>query len=96
MSFLLVSISGGESKTFDRNFTAGRGAELDIADEYATPQHARFTTDGSGWFVADLGSVNGTFVNGVKTWKATASGTVPLRKGDQVRIGRTILTVVPS
>src|SRR3954465_3238103 len=51
--------------------------------------HARVFRDASGQLtVEDLGSTNGTFVNGNRISSAT-----PLRPGDQVRVGRTPLGV---
>jgi predicted component of type VI protein secretion system len=51
--------------------------------------HARIYNDASGQLIAeDLGSTNGTFVNGNRISAAT-----PLRAGDQVRVGQTTMTV---
>ena len=89
MSGLLIQF-GTTSQVFHRAFTAGRvGADLLIADEYASPQHVQFTPDGDGWVAADLGSMNGMWVNGERAYKHR------LAKGDRVRVGRTTMTVVP-
>lgn len=51
--------------------------------------HARVYHDPSGQLIAeDLGSTNGTFVNGNRI-----SGAQPLRSGDQLRVGQTTMTV---
>jgi hypothetical protein len=51
--------------------------------------HARVYHDPSGQLtVEDLGSTNGTFVNGNRIGGAT-----PLRSGDQLRVGQTTMTV---
>src|SRR3954469_3094251 len=51
--------------------------------------HGRFYRDASGQLlVEDLGSTNGTFVNGSRISAAT-----PLKPGDQVRVGQTTMTV---
>src|SRR4051794_12089080 len=51
--------------------------------------HARVYRDASGRLsVEDLGSTNGTFVNGSRITAST-----PLRPGDQVRVGQTTMTV---
>jgi pSer/pThr/pTyr-binding forkhead associated (FHA) protein len=86
----IVVQAPGRTVMFDSGFTVGRGAvDLVLADEFASLEHARFTYLG-GWFVDDLGSVNGTQVNGV--WLI---GSRRLVKGDRVRIGHTELIVVP-
>src|SRR4051812_32099112 len=51
--------------------------------------HGRFYRDASGQLIVeDLGSTNGTFVNGSRIAAATT-----LRPGDQVRVGQTTMTV---
>src|ERR687894_1651249 len=55
------------------------------SDDYASGRHAQLTRHGGLLYVEDLGSTNGTFVNGRKTVGAT-----PLRNGDTVRIGSTV------
>jgi hypothetical protein len=65
----------------------GRSAASDVvlkSDDYASGRHARLTRHGGLLYVEDLGSTNGTFVNGRKTVGAT-----PLRHGDTVRVGST-------
>ena len=68
--------------------SVGRSSASDIvlkSDDYASGRHAQLTRHGGLLYVEDLGSTNGTFVNGRKTVGAT-----PLRHGDTVRIGSTI------
>src|SRR5215216_700447 len=55
------------------------------SDDYASGRHAQLTRHGGLLYVEDLGSTNGTFVNGRKTVGAT-----PLRNGDTVRVGSTV------
>jgi pSer/pThr/pTyr-binding forkhead associated (FHA) protein len=65
----------------------GRSSASDIVlknDDYASGSHAQLTRHGGLLYVEDLGSTNGTFVNGRKTVGAT-----PLRHGDSVRVGST-------
>jgi hypothetical protein len=45
-------------------------------------RHCRFARDNGGWTVADLGSTNGTFVNGLRISEPT-----PVRRGDVVQLG---------
>jgi len=73
----------------ERIVFAGRDESCGIRvdDDYASKIHARFVqlTDGSV-FVEDCGSVNGTYVNEVQVYVPT-----PVRPGDVVRIGKTVL-----
>ena len=65
----------------------GRSSASDIVlknDGYASGHHAQLTRHGGLLYVEDMGSTNGTFVNGRK-----AVGATPLRHGDTVRIGST-------
>ena len=60
---------------------------LDKDDEISR-RHASFTPSGAGLTVADLGSTNGTFVNGQR-----ATGAVPLGAGDRVEVGETVIEI---
>ena len=65
----------------------GRGGQNEVPlerDEFASAQHARFESRRDGFWVEDIGSTNGTFVNGARV-------TTPRRlsKGDVVRVGQT-------
>ncbi|MDO4319631.1 MAG: FHA domain-containing protein [Bacteroidales bacterium] len=51
--------------------------------DYISGTHARLDCNGGEWTITDLGSRNGTAVNGVP-----CSGAVPLHKGDVVRFAR--------
>ena len=69
--------------------TLGRGRTNDVPlpdDEYASTRHARIEPRRDGVWVEDIGSTNGTFVNGVKV-----NGARKLIPGDVVRIGETDL-----
>lgn len=70
----------------------GRAAACHIAlpdDNYVSQTHARvFQRDGMS-FVEDLGSTNGTYLNG-----AMVSSPVPLRKGDHLQVGGTVIEVM--
>jgi pSer/pThr/pTyr-binding forkhead associated (FHA) protein len=85
---LLVQV-GDERRTFTTEFTAGRQGTLLISDEFASNHHARFTTAHGRWYVEDLRSTNGTWLNGRRIHAAQY-----LRKGDQIWIGHTLVTVV--
>jgi pSer/pThr/pTyr-binding forkhead associated (FHA) protein len=69
--------------------TIGRGGQNDIAiatDEYASARHARFEPRRDGVWVQDLGSTNGTYLNGMRLEHPKR-----LTQGDIVRIGETDL-----
>jgi pSer/pThr/pTyr-binding forkhead associated (FHA) protein len=73
--------------------TIGRGANNDVAiaaDEYASSRHARFEPRRDGVYVEDVGSTNGTFVNGIRLTRERK-----LAPGDVVRIGETDLRFEP-
>src|SRR6266568_5777017 len=66
----------------------GRSAECDVvlAVRRGSARHAQILKAGGLYFVEDLGSSNGTFVNGVRIDKRT-----PLRAGDRLELFGTIL-----
>ena len=74
----------------DALLRAGRLATLEIVldDTSVSRRHAEVRTTASGWRVRDLGSTNGTFVNGSRL----GPGEWPLRVHDIVRFGN--ITVV--
>ena len=80
---------GDERHTFGTDFTVGREGGLVIDDDFASGQHARFQTVRGLWYIEDLGSTNGTELNGRRILSAQL-----LKKRDRIRIGRTVMTVV--
>jgi pSer/pThr/pTyr-binding forkhead associated (FHA) protein len=87
----LLIKTGDQSRTFDTDFTAGRQGNLAIDDEYASTYHARFQVSRGRWYVEDLGSTNGTWLNGRRIHTPQW-----LKKGDKIRIGHTVMTVKPT
>ncbi|GAA1266853.1 FHA domain-containing protein FhaB/FipA [Saccharothrix xinjiangensis] len=59
---------------------------LVLDDDFASTRHARLSTRGTDWFVEDLGSTNGTYLDRAKV---TAPTRVPL--GSPIRIGKTVI-----
>ena len=68
--------------------TIGRAGDADLvlADELVSRRHARIAPGGSGAVVEDLGSRNGTFVNG-----EAVHGPTHLVPGDQLQVGVTLV-----
>jgi hypothetical protein len=75
----------GRSFDLDAITTLGRDVNnaIVVDDPFASAEHAVLTYRGRSWYVEDLGSTNGTFVNG----RAVAS-VAPLGFGDEVSIGQ--------
>ena len=65
--------------------TVGRAAENEIVlnDTFVSSDHARLTWNGKGWVLEDLGSTNGTQVNGQPVKRASA-----VKPGDVIEFGR--------
>jgi hypothetical protein len=73
--------------------TVGRAVNNDVSmpdDEYASGRHARFEPRRDGVWVEDIGSTNGTFVNGIRLTRERR-----LTPGDVVRVGETDLRFEP-
>ena len=63
---------------------------LVLTDDYASTRHARLSPRGSEWYVEDLGSTNGTYLDRAKV---TTAVRVPM--GTPVRIGKTVIELRP-
>ncbi|MFF2039140.1 FHA domain-containing protein [Kitasatospora sp. NPDC058170] len=73
--------------------TIGRipGSGLRLHDSSVSRQHAELRHEGAGWVLYDLGSTNGTHVNGRRI-----AGGVRVRPGDQVRFGNLEFRLAPG
>jgi hypothetical protein len=80
------SFSEGHVHSLDSSpLMVGRGAQNHLPlenDEYASANHARFEPRRDGVWVVDVGSTNGTYVNGVRLDEPRR-----LAEGDVIRIG---------
>jgi pSer/pThr/pTyr-binding forkhead associated (FHA) protein len=85
----LVIQTEGRRQSFDTDFTVGRQGKLVINDDFASGHHARFRIVRGLWYVEDLGSTNGTSLNGLRI-----HATQRLKRGDRIKIGHTELFVV--
>ena len=84
-----VLTRGEEYELAAAPLTIGRSAQNDVvveADEFASARHARIEPRRDGVWVHDLGSTNGTYVNGVRVDRPRK-----LVGGDVVRVGETEL-----
>jgi hypothetical protein len=83
--------AAGAAFALDAITSLGRDVNNSIVldDEFVSTTHAALTYRGRAWYVEDLGSTNGTFVNGARV-------TTPrrLEPGDVLRVGQTDLRVV--
>jgi len=68
-----------EGQTIGRE---GGQADIQLKDPGLSNRHARIFADGPDWFIEDLGSTNGTYLNG-----EPLDGPAPLHVGDRIRIG---------
>jgi hypothetical protein len=87
---IVVASPGGEPPTgatfaLDAITSLGRDVNNSIVldDDFVSTTHAALTYRGRAWYVEDLGSTNGTFVNG-----SQVDGLSPIAFGDEVQIGQ--------
>lgn len=92
----------GEAEVFGVEFASdvvlGRfdpevgGVDVDLSavprHDSISPRHARLVVDNHRWYVEDLGSKNGVFINGGKA----IEGRTPLSHGDELGLGAALFT----
>ncbi len=89
--FISGKYQGGEYPLGETGeLVIGRSSELDLVlvEDMVSRKHAKVTLGAAGISIADLGSTNGTFVNGEKVRRAQ------LKEGDRILIGTNILKLV--
>src|SRR5215211_4532842 len=89
MAQLVIRHPNGASDTFAVSrlkTTIGRSARSDVCipDAFASRLHAEIRQEGDAFWLHDLGSANGTRLNG-----NPVAGTVPLFSGGEIQIGET-------
>ncbi len=85
---VVVDASGRRTVPLGEEVTVGRAASCDVVvnDTYVSNVHARiFRRDGTYW-IEDLGSTNGTYMNRAKVAVPTVVG-----PGDEIRLGKATL-----
>jgi pSer/pThr/pTyr-binding forkhead associated (FHA) protein len=91
LRFISGKYQGGEFPLkMNRQVTIGRSSELDmvLVEDMVSRKHAKITVGPGKVLIEDLGSTNGTFVNGEKIRQAR------LKEGDRILIGTSILKLV--
>src|SRR5262249_20728117 len=88
--FLAGPIAGRRYKLADGEYVIGRRSDCQIfvPDMRVSRQHARLWKTGESWEIEDLGSNNGTFVNGIKVQTATQ-----IRHDDEILIANNRIRV---
>jgi hypothetical protein len=93
LRFISGKYQGGEFPLGEnKEIVVGRSSDLDmvLVEDMVSRRHARIACSDIEITIEDLGSTNGTFVNGEKIKRAT------LKEGDRVLIGTSILKVVAT
>jgi pSer/pThr/pTyr-binding forkhead associated (FHA) protein len=91
LRFISGKYQGGEFPLHKgREIVIGRSSELEMVliEDMVSRRHAAITVNGDELSIADVGSTNGTFVNGEKVKRAR------LKEGDRILIGTSIMKVV--
>src|SRR5678815_5493167 len=88
--FLAGPIAGRRYKLADGEYVIGRRSDCQIfvPDMRVSRQHARLWKTGEAWEIEDLGSNNGTFVNGIRVQTATQ-----IRHDDEILIANNRIRV---
>lgn len=93
LRFISGKYQGGEFPLpAEGEIVVGRSSELDmvLVEDMVSRRHAKMTVSGDEIFIQDLGSTNGTFVNGEKVKRAR------LQEGDRILIGTSIIKLTAS
>lgn len=91
LRFISGKYQGGEFPIVnDKPIIVGRSSDLDmvLVEDMVSRKHARISMQQDQIWIEDLGSTNGSFVNGEKIKRAR------LKEGDRVLIGTSILKVI--
>jgi len=88
-----TGVDAGATLVLDgRRVTAGRGSGCDliVRDTTVSREHAAFVLRGDVWWVLDLGSTNGTRVNGLRAAEH------PVTPGDRIELGDVVVELVEA
>jgi hypothetical protein len=86
------ALAGTRITLGEASISIGRAEDstLVITDDYASARHARLMPRTGQWYIEDLGSTNGTYLD-----RAKVSTPTPVPLGVPIRIGRTSLELRP-
>jgi hypothetical protein len=78
----------GQTYMLDTEVTLGRaaGCQVPLDDAYASQVHARVFQREGQWYIEDLGSTNGTYLN-----RRRVAGPMVMNRRDRIQIGNTVL-----
>lgn len=89
---LFVRSESQQGEEFEVNdvVVLGRSDETDVVldDPYASEFHLRLVSQENGMMLHDLGSTNGTYVNGRRV-----SAPTELKRGDTIQVGKTVMEI---
>src|SRR5262245_56981133 len=91
LRFISGKYQGGEFPLrMDREIVIGRSSDLDmvLVEDMVSRKHAKISTLNNAITIEDVGSTNGTFVNGEKVKRSR------LKEGDRILIGTSIIKLV--
>ena len=90
MASILVIQGADKDRAFDlfdgENIVGRANCAVKLTDGTVSRRHATLVPHGGAWALEDLGSANGTYLNGVKVTRPMA-----VHRGDQIRCGATLL-----
>lgn len=86
------SLAGTRLRLTDGAILIGRAEDstLVLDDDYASTRHARILREGDTYYLEDLGSTNGTYLDRQRIQQPT-----PIGVGVPIRIGRTVIELRP-
>ena len=91
---IIVTEDGDQPRTYplreDEALMLGRAdtCQIVLKDTYVSQAHTRIFAKDGAWYVEDLGSTNGTYLNRAKVSEPSSIG-----PGDEVRLGKTTVEV---
>jgi pSer/pThr/pTyr-binding forkhead associated (FHA) protein len=88
---VVLDEKGGKGRTVrlgegQLNIGRAEACQLQLGDTYVSSFHARIYQKDGSWFVEDLGSTNGTYLN-----QRRLTAPAALQAGDRVRVGKTTM-----